>query len=203
MPVQGEAEVEGRCLVAKGIQDFAEGNEVVDGFPLVVALLRLLDGAENQEERTGSQDFYDVMSWVIDRQTRFLKSYAKSHPEEARILREAKFKEIQKGHYNKHRLIRNVFFVQEDNDTPLCSEGIYGPQDGKTCIIGTYIVGNTEQEGYNQDLVMKEIIKEFLEEYEAVISLLPFKLAIILIENECRYQAIVTKSYFAKLCKAK
>jgi hypothetical protein len=68
MPVQVEknaVELED-FQVTKGINDF-ESHEVIDGFPKIAALLRICDGAENQAERSGGDEYEKVMRWVIKR----------------------------------------------------------------------------------------------------------------------------------------
>jgi CRISPR/Cas system-associated protein Csm6 len=52
--------------VTKGVQDF-KSPEIIEGFSLVAALLRICDGAENQAERSGGDEYEKVMRWVIKR----------------------------------------------------------------------------------------------------------------------------------------
>ena len=60
MPTEGEAVVD-QCKVSKGIKNLGTDDNIIEGFSLIAALLRFLDGAENQEERTGGSDYYKVM----------------------------------------------------------------------------------------------------------------------------------------------
>lgn len=52
--------------VTRGIQDF-KSPEVIEGFSLIAALLRICDGAENQAERSGGDEYEKVMHWAIKR----------------------------------------------------------------------------------------------------------------------------------------
>lgn len=186
MPTEGAALVD-QCRVSKGIKNFGTDDNIIEGFSLIAALLRFLDGAENQEERTGSSDYYKVMKWVLNRQVEFMKEEQRVHNGDMRLEKESKFKAIQKDHFLKHSMVRNVFLVREE-EGGLDGKGIYGKScssNGKT-VIGAYIVANSEKAEYSRKKVIKEIISEFLDEFLLVSDILPFRLAIVLVEKDCR-----------------
>ena len=188
MPITGEKSKKDEVWkVTKGIQDFEDSKKVIKGFPEVAALLRVLDGAENQQERTISKEYYDVMLWVLQRQAKAMQdlidSSEKKSGEQQNLQTRINFKRQQKDHFIKHRLVRNVFIVREEPDN-LYEEGIYGSGNNKTFVIGVYIVVNERADDFSKDKVIRKIVCPFLEEYMLVESLLKFRLALIYIQEE-------------------
>lgn len=182
MPKNGEKK-DDRAIIKKGIVEFKGGAEVIQGFPLVAALLRFLDGAENQEERTGSLEYYEVMKWVINRQTDILKALPEYNDSGSRLRREVDFKEEQRKHYLKHRMVQNVFIVREREDG-LRKEGTYGSSGKETLpLIGIYFILSKEVSGDYLE-VRKKIVHDMLDEFKKVEDLLPFRLVLILIDSQ-------------------
>jgi hypothetical protein len=197
MPVECGGDVD-ICHIAKGIRDF-DNSEVIESFPLIAALLRFLDGTENQEERTGSPAYYEVMDWVLARQVKAMKKVRNECQEslKERLDKEIEFKDIQKGHFAKHRMIRHVFYAPEDDNCNFDSDGVYGAKSNNdNPLIAAYLVANNQIDGYDEDIVKKNIINELCDEFRRVQDLLPFRLAIVLLKNNCfgqyeKYQAVV------------
>lgn len=182
MPMQGRKVVEG-CCFTKGLKDFAEDSEVIPHFPLVAALLRFLDGLENQRERSGSEAYHQVASWVINRQVESLNSLAESldsaDVRRETILSAADFKAVQIDHYRKHRNFRHVFLVAEPPEG-LEDDGVYGRQN--SCLLGVYLVA-ASQPDFNEEEAVRKIVYAFLSEFKAIQELLRFKMALFIIEE--------------------
>ncbi|EFI34765.1 CRISPR-associated protein APE2256 [Desulfonatronospira thiodismutans ASO3-1] len=234
MPVKGSKEV-GAFMVSRGLSDFEQGNEVVEGFPMLAALLRVCDGAENQAERSGSHEYEKVMRWVIKRRvsamldmpefTGALASLCNNRPElfdqgdyfasfqwdselstKIKDIQqvqwdgvtthtgpaiEAEFKSRQPPHYQKHRMLSNTFVVpvKGDDCKKTGSQGLCAFQgSSKHPVIGVYCLANTGRDDstgfeYNRQTVLDDIMVSLATEFEPVAHLLPFSLAIFLIEN--------------------
>lgn len=183
MPVQTESggtKVD-QCRVIRGLGSFGAGDRVMERLPLLTSLLRFLDGAENQEERTVSEGYYQVMDWVLRRRVSFLQSLPDYRDGESRVAKEAKFKDKQIEHFHKHRMISNVFLVRESK-RGLNPNGIYGRGDYKP-LVGAYLIA-APPERYDEGKVFKEIINGFLEEFLLVQEYLPFRLTIFLLKEE-------------------
>lgn len=176
MPVQGEKLLEKdnadakTVKVAKGIKDL---SDVIEGFPLIAALLRFLDGAENQEERTGGENYYEVAQWVLKRQIAFMEEFNLDN-------KKIEFKKLQEGHFEEHRWIRHIFLVQENSIA--IAEGIFGKNEDK--VVGAYIIANPKAPKYCKDKVIRKRINPFLEEFLLVEDILPFRLALFLCEPD-------------------
>lgn len=188
MPVRNGNKVNKNVYVAKGLRDFKEKEEVIEGFPLVASLLRFIDGAENQEERTGSNEYYEIAQWVLRRQAKALECMINkntSSPPHAADL--AQFKNKQKGEFDKHRMVRSVFMAWEDSDHDSQDEehGVFGNAGpGATNVLGVYLVGNCDFKGYNRDQVREKIVQDLLDEFELVKDILRFRLVIYLVEEK-------------------
>ncbi len=169
-----------QCRVAHCIEEYADDARVIKDFPLVAALLRFLDGAENQQERSGSDSCLEVTKWVIERQVRSIaESPAFSH--DPWLQRMHEFKKIQPDHFDKHSMVRHVFLVYEE-ENGLAPEGISG-KAGKP-LIGVYLVANNKKEGYDEQKVINEIVRDLKNEYDSVESLLPFRIVLVLVEKK-------------------
>ena len=169
-----------RCQVSRCIADFENHGEVIDKFPLVAALLRFLDGAENQQERSGSDSCLDVTNWVIRRQTRAIAA-SPDFEDDPWLQRMYCFKQEQPGHFVKHGMVRHAFLVSEVADG-LQSNGIYGSADKP--IIGVYLVTNNQRQNYDEKTVVNKIARDLKKEYDSVGSLLPFRLVMILADEQ-------------------
>jgi hypothetical protein len=198
MPVKDSAKVNGNVFVAKGLRDFKEGTEVIEGFSLVVALLRFLDAAENQEERSGSDEYYDVVNWVLDRQANAIDLIEKTSTRPYYALKGlSAFKRTQKGHFDKHRMVRHLFMVREDNPP---KEGVFGSRDDNCeTIVGIYLAGNCDFDRYNRDEIREHIMREeLLGEFDCVKEILPFRIVLYLVEERKpsgktdKYQLVMT-----------
>jgi hypothetical protein len=186
MPVKGGREI-GDCRVTKGFCDFTKSDGVIDGFPLVAALLRVLDGAENQQERSGSPESSKVTEWVVARQTDSMRRYlGKSF--DAVLQKKYEFKKKQPQHYCRHQLIRHVFFALEDEERrELDPEYIYG-NEGVALLVGFYLAINPDamadkKPGDREQIIIDEIITPFIEEFQLVERLLPFRLVLYCISG--------------------
>ena len=169
--------------MSKAITDF-KNDEVIEGFAEVAALLRVLDGAENQQERSGSNECHEVAKWVIARQVASMQK-SPDYCSDKRLQRECKFKANQPKHFNKHRMVRNVFFIREDHGS-IESSGIYGrnTSDGKNPLVSVCLMANPNVDYYDLENVIKDIVNPFLEEFLLVKDLLSFNLALIYVEDQ-------------------
>lgn len=183
MPVTGGADVE-ECHFPRGIKDFTN-SEVIADFPLVAGLLRFIDGMENQSERSGSEAYHQVAGWVIDRQVQSLNNLAEelgnADPHYQDIIRQADFKAIQIDHYRKHRNFRHVFLVAEADNNTVDQCGIYG--EPNLPLIGVYLVGALAPL-FNEKEAVENIVYDFLNEYKIVKELLPFRLAVFIVQED-------------------
>lgn len=185
MPVESGGTVD-NINVAKGIKQFKEGSEVITGFPLVTALLRFLDGLENQQERSGSPDFLKIAKWVINRQVCFLEKSDLYAELKTHAKNEAAFKRRQLDHYQKHSLVRNAFLVREEGGTETASNScVFGT---KGPLIGVYLVANTKADGYSKDKVLNQIIEDIIDEFDRIKEVLPFRMTVIFLENRVKYR---------------
>lgn len=180
MPVETEGTYKNKIgakevRIAKGFRVFT-GSDVVPEFPLVAALLRFLDGAENQEERAGGKEYSEVSQWVLERQIDF----GEKNPDSSGT--NVAFKKNQKGHFKKHRWIQHVFFVKE-HSASLSPDGIFGENEDSG-LVGAYMIANREAPEYERDELIAKVINPFLEEFLLVQKLLPFRLALFLCEPD-------------------
>lgn len=181
MPVKQNGIYANNVKVVKGLKQFESGKDVIDGFPLIAALLRFLDGAENQEERAGGEDYYDVVQWVLNRQIGSRKNEPDCKNGKDCLYKDISFKEKQKGHFKKHRWLQHIFFVSEQPSS-VNSKGIYGANGDR--IIGTYLIANPKAPDYCQKKLFKEVINPFLEEFLLVQEILLFRLVLFLVEPD-------------------
>lgn len=182
MPVNRAGKKVDQCYVLKAITDFKD-DEVIEGFAEVAAMLRVLDGAENQQERSGSNECHEVAKWVIARQVASMQN-SPDYSSDERLQRECKFKANQPKHFNKHRMVRNVFFIREDYGS-IESFGIYGSNtsDGENPLVSACLMANPNAAD-NREYVIKEIVSPFLEEFLLVKDLLSFNLVLIYVKNQ-------------------
>ncbi len=186
MPVENGHKYNEEVMISRGIKEFGRNVVVIPGFPVVAALLRFIDGAENQEERSGSNDYYEVAQWVINRQICFREKHQDySSNQQSPLYKETKFKESQKRHFIRHRWIRHVFFAGETNEVKT-KRNVYGSEGANKPILGAYIISNPTMPGYgdNDDNVINELISDFLNEFWQVKDILPFRLVLFLLKPE-------------------
>lgn len=243
MPKSGEKCIE-NIRIAKGIEDFLEKVEVIEGFGLVAALLRICDGAENQAERSGSPEYEKVMRWVIRRRVsaildmpEFIDSLAALrqfkpklfekegqvntskyvasfgwdaelakriqgiHSGEAferyirqlaRLAIDAEFKARQPQHYQKHRMLQHTFVVSTNRSTlknPQKNKGWFAGKKEEP-LVGFYGIADKDYQQYDRNMVIKDILVSFIGEFLPVASLLPFSIAVFLIEGESLFQLV-------------
>jgi hypothetical protein len=177
------------CTVARGIQNFKQGDEVIEGFPLVAALLRFLDGAENQEERAGGSDLYEVTKWVLERQKDALEEI-KKHPDysaciQAQIEGQRSYRESSLSEtFPENRLVRHVFMtVENGEDGPAGPTGVFGEDTNSSRpVIGVYFIARVEG-GYKQEDVWEKRIRNSLDDFKRVQQLFPFTIKVFLIED--------------------
>lgn len=171
------------CWVTKSIEDFKEGSEVISGFSLVTALLRVLDGAENQQERSGSNESYAVTKWVLRRQVESMERDLEK-TKDNRLFDEMRFKRGQPEHFDKHRLIRNVLFVSPTDN--VSEEYIYGSEKlrDKAPRTDLYLIaGDTVEIQAYDNTLKQELIAPLLDEFLLVEKHLPFKLALVFVPD--------------------
>jgi CRISPR/Cas system-associated protein Csm6 len=184
MPVTGSDPKEIKetvCKVSKSVEDFGTDPVVIKDFPLVAALLRFLDGAENQQERTGSGACREVTDWVIKRQVASIEQDPVFENEEW-LQRICRFKKNQPEHFEKHSMIKNVFLTSmEGQQDHLKPDGIFGSGDHP--VVGAYLIGNVSLGHYDRQKVLDKIAADLLGEFQSVQSILPFDLAIFLAEQ--------------------
>ncbi|MEW6386134.1 MAG: hypothetical protein AB1491_01265 [Thermodesulfobacteriota bacterium] len=181
MPIKGEKAGKDCCwYVAKGLADFEENKEVIPGFAQVAALLRFLDGVENQKERAGSDQYYQVVRWVLGRKLNFLKEF---NDEESREFKDASFKRktLEGQYYEMHQSISQVFLVPQPGDG-LDARGIYPNDIDSKKIVGIYMV-KAAKSHLDSDQLIKEVINGVLEEFLLVQEFLPFRVAFFLLEE--------------------
>ncbi|HOH31482.1 MAG TPA: hypothetical protein PLC40_17535, partial [Candidatus Hydrogenedentes bacterium] len=105
-------------VIAHGYTDGEVFNKTLfdsKAFSLVVALLRFIDGSDNQAERAGDPKFYEVLENALKRQIKALEIRAEEPGNKATsdiFNEQIRFKEAQQGHYEKHRLLKHVFLVR-------------------------------------------------------------------------------------------
>ena len=187
MPVEGSCVVNENVLVQKGLKDFKEGEEVIQGFPLVAALLRFIDGAENQEERSGSDEYYEVAKWVIERQVEALSKMTDQRSSSSSLKPLICFKNKQPREFRKHRMVRHVFMAWEGPDHGEKNEqhGVFGnTANNPKQVLEVYLIGNCGFSEYDRDEVRDEIMLDLLEEFDKVKDILPFRLLIYLVEEK-------------------
>lgn len=187
-----------------GIMSRTIFKEAPDRFCEVVALLRFIDGSDNQNERAGDPAFYEVLQWTINRHVSSLRKSRKAltkaiksccatgqpAPQIAdalsQIRRQIKFKTAQPGHYKKHRLLQHVFLVRAA-DTDSVSLHTYGEVnlEKHPFILEGYAVAN-ESAGtaYNDDEVAREILHGWVQEYLLTEAHLPFRFRVFLLKND-------------------
>jgi len=168
MPLMGTLKGE-IYRVTKGIKDFKEGGEVINGFPLIAAMLRFIDAADNQVERAYSPEHFAVTEWVLNRQAKVLEDEWKKECD-ASTKAKLDFKRIQSGHYRKHRLVKNVYMVK-------------GKQKNKEPIVEILNIANYDSDDNKLQRLLKDIITDFYEEYILVKDLLPFNIKIKVYEK--------------------
>ena len=174
-----------RCQVTRRITDFQENEEVIVGFARLAALFRVIDGADNQKERAGNNEYRDVANWVINRQTESMHAYLETRPDDERTRNEWKFKLNQPKHYTKHGLVSHVFAAPLQELDTLDHDFIYDNQHSfHAPVVGVYFISdpggaadckNTKCE---EKAVFKKIIFSFFKEYCLVAHLLNWRLAI-------------------------
>jgi CRISPR/Cas system-associated protein Csm6 len=156
--------------ISKGINDFKIGNEVIKEFPLIAAILRFIDAADNQVERAYSKEHFDVTEWVLKRQSEVLENELKKNGD-SDIKMQLDFKRIQAKHFNKHRLVKHVYIVK----------GVV--KDDKKKSVSIINIANMEA-GYNRQRLLDEIITGFYEEFNLIEELLPFQIQIFIYEKK-------------------
>lgn len=191
MPLTGREDAAfAPCTVARGILDFKKGEEVIAGFPKVAAMLRFLDGAENQEERAGGSDLYRVTQWVLKRQKSGLEAI-KPKIDQSELMQNLIDSEIAQRTnslektFPENRLVRHVFMTTEDpEDGPAVPTCTFGHDlDSSKPVIGVYFIVRMDV-GYDRSKVWSERIRYFLSDFKLVQSLLPFMIKVFLIEDD-------------------
>lgn len=192
MPVEGQG-VFKRCQVAKGFAEFQEEREVIAGFAQVAALLRFLDGVENQKERAGSNKYYEVLEWVLKRKLKFLESFTDINSREYQEY-QFKTKTLKEEHFQKHQSISQVFLVPESRGG-LAPKGIYPSEGDSKPIVGIYTVKSPDS-FFDRDALVTKVINGVLEEFLLVRELLPFRVAFFLLVEDSnpllRFQVIIS-----------
>ncbi|MCK4447323.1 MAG: hypothetical protein KAW56_09605 [Candidatus Marinimicrobia bacterium] len=181
MPVKGAKDEEDDVFrISKGIENFITGSEVIEGFPIVAAILRFIDGADNQIERAYSEEHFKVTEWVLKRQSDVLENEWKKDGNPV-IKMQLDFKRIQAKHFEKHRLVKHVYIVKSNTR---------GNGNKSVSIINIANKGSA----YNRKQLLDEIITGFYKEYILVENLLLFNIQVFIYEkNADKYDIIRVK----------
>lgn len=180
MPVSGSVDKD-VFRITKGIKDHKEGEDVILKFPLIAAMLRFIDGADNQVERAYSKEHFKVTDWVLNRQSEVLENEWKKDGDPV-IKMQLDFKRIQAKHFKKHRLVKHIYIVKNTSS------------DSGKKMLDILNIANMEA-GYNRQRLLDEIITGFYKEYNLIERLLPFQIQIFIYEkdNSGEYNIIKVK----------
>ncbi|OQB37755.1 MAG: CRISPR-associated protein (Cas_APE2256) [Candidatus Hydrogenedentes bacterium ADurb.Bin179] len=153
-------------------------------FSLVVALLRFIDGSDNQAERAGDPKFYQVLENALKRQIDALEKRAEEKATPDIFNEQIKFKKAQQKHYEKHRLLKHVFLVRGVDGNPAPA---YGEEHkDHVFVLEGYAVGNADFAGYSDEDAARKILHEWVQEYLLVEQYLPFRFRVVLIGEKGR-----------------
>lgn len=191
MERSGKTSMNPGIVIAQGYTDAGVYNKTLFNqkeFSLVVALLRFIDGSDNQAERAGEDKYYEVLANTLDRQVAALQKRCcelgttDEDKRKATVLQKhIAFKQAQQGHYEKHRLLKHVFFVRGQNNDITSAYGANG-----YFVLEGYAIGNTGYDQYSAERAAKEILHEWVQEYLLVEDYLPFRFRVILIGKKGR-----------------